>query len=205
MRRALTAVALVGVLFTVGAGCPSSEPLDYCEAILEIDDPPTSEAKLVAIHDEMRAEKIPELDGVPTDYLAQPGLVYFAANLDLTTIEEPPLERQYRILYGPELLDDPPSYAGLAAVLMHENKHIVDYTGMDADELSEVALWYATAEDVSEYERATDEFVLERGCGLALIEFREWLYEHVDEETLKQKMHEYYTPEEIEAWIEEHG
>ena len=53
---------------------------------------------------------------------------------------------------------------------MHEFKHVLDYTEMNTNTLVEFGLWYAD-EDVAEYERATDEFALERGSATGLIEF----------------------------------
>ena len=61
-------------------------------------------------------------------------------------------------------------------------------------------LWYAT-DDVSAYERETDLFALERGCGEGLIAFRTWLYAQLDDEAIAEKQRDYYTPEEIEAWM----
>ena len=84
---------------------------------------------------------------------------------------------------------------------MHEFKHVLDYTEMDSNALIEFGLWYAGG-DVAEYERATDEFALERGCASGLIDFREWLYGFVSEEVRAEKEANYYSPDEIRAWME---
>lgn len=54
---------------------------------------------------------------------------------------------------------------------------------------------------VAEYEHATDEFTLERGCATGLVEFREWLYGFVSEEGRREKEKHYYTPDETRAWL----
>ena len=90
----------------------------------------------------------------------------------------------------------------LEGVLAHELKHIRDYSEMDFDALNEFVAWYMTTDDISEYERETDEYALGLGCGLALRAYREWLYEHIDAEAVEQKRYDYYTPEEIDAWLQ---
>ena len=143
----------------------------------------------------------PELDGVPLRFVELiDDASFFAANLDVTTLENPPLERQYQIQVNPLLLADPPTPAAAGAILVHELRHIADYTQMDATELGEFAVAYALGE-VGDYERQTDLATLEHGCGEGLIGYREWLYERLTPEQEAAKRDTYYTPEEIEAWM----
>lgn len=129
---------------------------------------------------------------------------FFAANVDLDTFAAPPLERTYTVQYAEELFALEPPAAGVVAILAHELVHVRDYTSMDTEALGAFAIEYATS-DVSVYERATDEATLEKGCAAGLVAYREWLYGVVDPETEAQKRHDYYTPEEIRAWVSEHG
>jgi hypothetical protein len=129
--------------------------------------------------------------------------VFFQANLDVTTIEEEPLERTYTLQYNPALFDDPPSQIAVGAILVHELRHVLDYTEMTSEELGAFAAWYIT-EDVSAYERETDEYALEQGCGEGLTAYREWLYETIPPEDLAEKQRNYYTPDEIREWMAAH-
>jgi len=129
---------------------------------------------------------------------------FFQANVRLDTIAEPPRERVYLVQYSEEMFALAPPSDGVVAILAHELVHVSDYVGMDTEALGAFAIEYATG-DVSAYERATDEGALERGCAAGLIAYREWLYGVVDEETRAEKERDYYTPEEIRAWVVEHG
>jgi hypothetical protein len=181
-----------------------SAPLT-CEALLSGGEPPREEADLVDILMKIREAFYPDLAEASVTLTAQESADYsfFTSSVDIATLDEAPLDREYLLLYDPSLLEDPPPYDGAGAVLVHEMKHMEDYAGMTRDELVEFALWYAQG-DVSEYERATDERALEDGCGEGLIAYREWLYAHIPAEAEAQKRENYYTPEEIEAWMEAH-
>ena len=199
---------LLLLLLCLTAACadPESASQRFCRQLVsEPGAPPTDLNALSGILAEVRAALYPELEGVsiqlePMDSTSD----FFVANLDFATLDDPPLSRRYLVRYSKRLFDDPPGHAATAAVLAHELRHIVDYTGMDGAELAEFALWYVSS-DVSAYERETDEHVLKLGCGEALKRYRLWLYGQVDPATLEQKKKDYYTPQEIDAWIAEHG
>ncbi len=145
---------------------------------------------------------IPELNGVSLSVQTiESESTFLAAQVDLSTISNPPLEREYIIQINPQIFEQQITGASTVAILVHEFKHVLDYTEMDTNTLVEFGLWYAGG-DVAEYERATDEFALERGCATGLIEFREWLYDFVSEEIRREKEENYYTPDEIQAWLE---
>ncbi len=167
-------------------------------------DPPADEADIIALVASAREGFFPTLEGVSLEVTTTESPdTYFVANLDLATISEEPLERDYRVLYNPALFDDPPVRIAAGAILVHELKHVLDYTGMDTAELVDFGLWYASGEDISAYEKQTDEYALEAGCAEGLSAYREWIYTHIPEEDLEEKMSTYYTPEEIAAWVAE--
>ena len=148
---------------------------------------------------------MPELIGVPHQLRSMMSEEdYFASNLILSTLDDPPRERDYTMMYNPVLFEDPPSWAAVEAIVLHEFKHTIDYTMMNGQELAEFGVWYANG-DISEYEHETDEFALELGFAEGLKAYRLWLYDHVSPETAEQKRYDYYTPEEIDAWVEENG
>ena len=105
------------------------------------------------------------------------------------------------MLYNPAMFPDPPSRIAAGAIIIHELKHVLDYTGMDSDELVDFGLWYASGDDISDYEKQTDEYALESGCAEGLSAYREWVYAHIPKEDLEEKMETYYTPDEIAAWV----
>ena len=144
---------------------------------------------------------VPELDGVSLRVeTIESNSTFLAAQVDLSTISNPPLEREYIIQIIPQIFEQQITGASTVAILVHEFKHVLDYTEMDTNALVEFGLWYAGG-DVAEYERATDEFALERGCATGLIDFREWLYGFVSEEVRREKEENYYTPDEIREWV----
>jgi len=163
--------------------------------------PPTQAADIEALAATAIGAYAPVLSGVEIRYAEiSSESVFFQANLDVTTIEDDPLERSYTLQYNAALFSSPPSSAAVGAILVHELRHILDYAEMESAELSEFLVWYLS-EDVSSYERATDEYALEAGCGEGLIAYREWLYATIPPEALAEKQRNYYTPEEIEAWM----
>jgi len=172
-----------------------------CEAISRGQQPVASAAEIEADLRAVQGALYPELDGVQISLTTlESETDFFVSNLELATFEDPPLDRHYLVLYNPLLLDDPPPRDATVAILAHELKHVQDYTEMDSAELADFAIWYATA-DIADYEHETDEASLERGCGIGLIHYREWLYARISLEAATEKKRVYYTPEEIEAWM----
>lgn len=180
----------------------SSPALPSCSEIMENSSPAHTMDEIATILVETR-KLVPELETAmielkPIDSES----TFLAANVDLSTAGNEPFERNYIIQINPLLLENPPSGGATVAILVHELKHILDYTEMSSLEFAEFGLWYAQG-DVAEYERETDLFSMERGCAEGLIEFRLWLYEQISPETLEEKKENYYTPEEIQEWIEQ--
>jgi hypothetical protein len=147
----------------------------------------------------------------PGDYAlavqAETDLAYFRASIDPESFSS---DRVYVISYDPVVLADPPDTASLAAILVHELGHVDDYLAMDNAEYVEFGLWYGaqdgmTSDELRDYERATDEKALERGCAEGLAAMREWIYAHASAEVRAEKERNYYAPEEIEAWVAANG
>ena len=176
-----------------------------CALLAQDAAPPGDEAALAALLGEVQATFHPALDGVSIALEAMDSdQDFFVANLDLSTAGEAGPDRDYRVQYGLRVFEDPPPFAATGAILVHELQHIEDYVAMDTAALAEFAIWYAGG-DFAEYERATDEVVLEAGCGEGLKAYRLWLYGQVDAGTEAEKRRDYYTPEEIEAWMAAHS
>ena len=166
---------------------------------------PANATELEALMQEVRTELFPELATIPLSLVELDSETdFFQANLDFGTVNEPPLERAYRVLYNPRLFDNGPSQPAIAAILAHELTHILDYTQMESSELVEFGIWYATS-DVAEYERETDESALWLGCAEGLTDYRIWLYDNIPADAVPDKERTYFTPDEIEAWVADHS
>lgn len=176
-----------------------------CPALLDGGAPATDETELRTLLAAVQDNLFPELEGVEITMAPnQSEDGFFSANPDLTTLSAPPLERRYVVAYSTVQFEAPPPRDAVTAILAHELKHVLDYTEMDTQELVDFGIWYLQG-DIAAYERQTDEHALELGCGEGLILYREWLYDRVTPEVEAQKRIDYYTPEEIGSWIEEHG
>ncbi len=171
----------------------------------------TTEADLEALLAATRDAAWPELAGYTLAVEPYTDLAYFRALVSTDTLGvEDPAGRTYLVQYDPVVLDDPPGTGALAAVLTHELGHVYDYVGMTSTELLEFGLWYATedpmtSDELRAYERATDESALTRGCADGLSAMRTWIYAHASEEVEAEKRRNYYSPEEIEAWVAANG
>ena len=194
---------LMMLLLACSGATEETEPVGplTCPELLDGGPSAIDEAGLRVLLDGVLDNLFPELEGVSIELRPNTSdSSYFSANPDLSTLDRAPLERDYFVQYSTLQFDSPPPADAVTAILAHELKHVRDYTEMSTEELAEFGLWYIS-NDISEYERATDEHSLELGCGEGLILFREWLYAHVTPEVEAQKRIDYYTPEEIEAWM----
>jgi hypothetical protein len=199
MGLAVTALSL--------AACGASKKPETCTELFGTGPGPASEAELGDILNEARDRFYPNLKGASIQLVPfQSTTDVFLSNLDLTTLGNAPLERHYELHYNTNMLARPPSRGAIGAILVHELKHTTDYVGMDMNTLAAFGFWYGLADDtnVAPYERATDERSLEDGCGPNLKAYRVWLYAFVDPSVLAAKEAEYYTPDEIDAWMAAH-
>ena len=139
----------------------------------------------------------PELSGLTLELNAfYSDRDFFRSRISPWTVFSPSDRRRYLIEYNPKILNDPPSDAAIDAILAHELAHIRDYARMSAWDLCRFAVWYMV-ENHADYERKTDETVLEKGLGQGLAEFRTWLYAHLPPQGVAEKKRDYLTPEEI--------
>ena len=182
-------------------------PTDPCAEAAALHRPPTDELALsYVIADVQRIVFGAALRDVEVGLAPLPSETdFFNAGVDLTTVDLPGLERRYIIRANSAVFSgDEPPIGATAAILAHELQHILDYTAMSGEELVDFALEYSEG-DITTVERATDEAVLARGCATGLKAYREWLYEQLDAETAAEKRRDYYTPDEIDAWVADHG
>ena len=188
-------------------GCSSPCPC----ATIPTGDPVTTETALLDLLEATRDTAWPELTGYTLAVESYTDLAYFRALVSTDTLgEDDPAARTYLIQYDPIVLADPAAATALAAVLVHELGHVHDYVEMTPEELLGFGLWYATedpmtSETLRDYERSTDEAALTRGCGEGLSAMRTWIYDHASAEVEAEKRRNYYSPEEIDAWIATNG
>lgn len=95
----------------------------------------------------------------------------------------------------------PPENA-IKAIWAHELQHISDYKDASSIELIKLGLKMIRKKTRSQYERATDFRTMERGHSEGLKEYRLWIYKRLTEKDLKIKKCYYYTPEEINRYLQ---
>lgn len=206
MRTSLGAIALCVGLFACGGDAPfdAADGLEGKADIGAPERPIRTVDDLQGLFDRVRADVYPEL----ADYSLELSPFdsegdFFQASVKLTTAWKSGHNRVYLLKYNRALFGDPPSRAAVRAILVHEMKHILDYTKKSSVALAAFGIGYEFSNN-RDYERATDEYALARGYGLGLKAYRLWLYDHVDAETEREKRATYYTPEEIDAYLRDH-
>lgn len=111
--------------------------------------------------------------------------------------------RVYNLYFNPRVFQDPPPPEALDAILAHELVHLRDYTHLSSLGLTTmVARYVGSAAYRERYERATDEVVLGLGKAEGLRAYRRWIYPRLTAEDYVVKRRTYWTPEEIDIWLE---
>lgn len=100
-----------------------------------------------------------------------------------------------------KLYECSPSKSALISIMAHELKHLLDYKKSVFFKVSKLGLRMLFKKSRSKYERETDLFVMKNGLSSGLIQYREWIYNQLDEKSLKTKECFYYTPKEIELYL----
>ena len=163
---------------------------------------PTTETELRDLLEHVRERLFDELAVVRPTLIANPvsenESSFLQANLEPASALQTRLRRQYVVRYSPVLLQDPPPARAVAAILAHELRHIADYAALDTLAFAGFGLGYLLL-DPAPYERQTDTWVVELGCGAGLKDFRRWLYERLDPQSLEEKRRRYLTPDEIDV------
>ena len=86
----------------------------------------------------------------------------------------------------------------------HEFAHILDYEGKSVFELLKIGKTYLTKEDIRSYETFIDQLTIQRGLGLYLKTWSDFVLNHsnASKEYKNYKRKNYLTPEEIQKSIE---
>lgn len=121
---------------------------------------------------------------------------YFRSDIKKSTIIQHAKYRTYRIQYNPRLFKEDVDPRALRGILLHELKHINDYTKMSGVELIQLAI-SAIFDELEEFEIGTDEFVVEQGLGKCLLFFRAHQKKFLSEEAYTKKLTSYLNPHEI--------
>jgi hypothetical protein len=200
------AAAVVAIASLSEAGCSggSSDGAADTSADVVAETDVRTPSALQALVDRARADVYPELASFRIQLVPMSSATdYFRSDVTTDTALNAAPQRTYSLHYNTRLLDDPPSPAAVTAILIHELKHIRDYTRMSSIDLIAFAIRYST-QDTRAYEHQTDEYVLQHRWGPALKLYRLWLYAHEDDAGRQEKMRIYYTPDEIDAYIAAH-
>lgn len=104
------------------------------------------------------------------------------------------------ILINPIVYSRNAPVEGLRAILAHELAHILYYKRKNRLQLLGL-IGLVNGGFNAKFERRTDLVAIERGYGIGLIEYREWLYQNVSEREISSKKRNYFTSEEIALLI----
>jgi len=151
-----------------------------------------------SIVDELIASSYPELRGVEIQFsLFNNDTDYFRTRFGIPQFL---LGRRMRYLIrvNPEVGLQHAPEAGIRAILAHELAHIVYFKTGNRSRL--LGLARLTSKGfTARFERWTDLQAISRGYGEGLKEYRQWLYQHVPDQKLPEKLRNYFSPEEIDA------
>ena len=111
-------------------------------------------------------------------------------------------KRLYYLDINTKLYDCAPPKLALKAILAHELRHIADYKDSSSIQLIRLGLRMIGKKSRSRYERETDYHVMELGLSEGIREYRLWIYKRLSEKSLKKKKCFYYTPEEINRFLQ---
>jgi hypothetical protein len=129
---------------------------------------------------------------------------YFRTDVRKRDAFRRPGVRTYNLYFDPRLLDDPPPAEAVEAILAHELVHLADYTEMSGFRLLRVGARYLSSRSFRiRFERRTDVGALRRGKAAGLKAYRQWIYPRLDPEELEEKRVTYFTPEEIDDWVDD--
>jgi len=107
---------------------------------------------------------------------------------------------EYFILVNPRLMLLQAPLEGIRAIAAHELAHISYYrTGTRWHLLGMIRM--LSAQWRSRFERSADGEAIRRGFGTGLKEYRRWLYVNIPSAELPEKMRDYLSPEEIDAFM----
>lgn len=107
-------------------------------------------------------------------------------------------QMRYLIRVNPKVCSMQSPEAGLRAILAHELAHVLYLKNRNRAQLLGLARLISKG-FTARFERWTDLQAISRGYGEGLKEYRQWLYQHVPDQKLPEKMRNYFSPEEIDA------
>lgn len=167
---------------------------------LKPDDPVIDVDPIKCMTQAILHSKFPALqDDIKIGYRSFDERGYFLQT-DIDNLFAGPRKRSYFIEYNPALFTakPPASAKAIAGILAHELVHIQDYA-----ERSVLRVVMLFIQATSVYERKTDKTAMDLGFSDGLMAYREWIYKQISPEEMALKKKNYYTPEEIQAYLDD--
>jgi hypothetical protein len=152
----------------------------------------------------------PELKDVPIEFRFKDIHTTMSARPKFRSVFKSSSQREYLITINNKpreekgVLLDELSFNAQIGIMAHELAHLVDYSKKSSARLLLCGTYYITSEYFHQnLERKTDLIVIERGLGLQLFDFSDYVINHSDacDQYKKFKMKYYYKPEEIKEAI----
>jgi len=105
---------------------------------------------------------------------------------------------RYFVDVNPALLLRPPPSDGVCAILAHELAHVAALSG--GNRIRRLGLIRLMSQGyTARFERGADLEAIHRGYGDGLKMYRTWVYTHIPPNKLRQKLRNYFSPEEVTA------
>ncbi len=166
----------------------SEKSLDFVKNIDEI-------KKIV---NEIISESYPELKKANFDFKTlNDDSFYFQSNFKPVSILKKHFD--YTVMVNPDVFEKDCPKEAVKAILAHELSHTLDYESKGNIGVLKIGLKMLSPKKRDEYEHRTDLTAISRGYGNGLIEYRNWVYKNIRQESVIQKKKTYYQPEEIKA------
>jgi hypothetical protein len=108
------------------------------------------------------------------------------------------MRMRYFVDINPALFQGQAPYDGVCAILAHELVHVVSLS-RDNRIRRFGLVRLLSKRHTAKFERGADLEAIHRGYGDGLKSYRGWVYAHVPPSKLQEKLHNYFSPEEITA------
>jgi hypothetical protein len=127
---------------------------------------------------------------------------FFQTDINKLFLFQNKKKRTYYIEYNVSLMSCAPSDQALMSILIHELEHISDYEKLNNTELLKLFSSLLDPHSRQDFERKTDEVVIDYHETQGLLEFRKWMNERLTPKQIAKKEFYYFSVLELESILE---
>ena len=159
-----------------------------------------TDADVKKLVDELLENDFPELAGKDVSYeFFESDSYFFRSRPGVGSVLNPFSKTKYIIDINRAIYDKDLPTSAAKAILAHELGHTLCYVDHGVGGMLGTLAGELSQSHQEHVERETDLVAMERGFGEGLTQYREWIYEQLDEAGLAEKQATYFTPAEIKA------